>query len=82
MSVNIEDLERINARLRDIESNLRRVLLQLDMEWQEPTPTEGIPDQVIELVRAGDKIGAVKTYRELTGSSLGEANTIVDGIVL
>ena len=80
MAVDYEDLERINKRLRDIESNLQRVLTQLNMEWMEHQPTEGVPDEVIALANSGDKIGAVQRYRELTGSSLGEANEVVSAI--
>lgn len=82
MAANDEDLLRINERLRDLEANLRRVLTHLDMEWQQPTPTEGIPEEVLALVRDGNQIEAVKRYRELTGCSLGEANDIVGKIVL
>jgi ribosomal protein L7/L12 len=82
MAANDEDLKRIHDRLRDLESNVRRLLTHLDMEWQEPTPTEGVPDEVLALVRDGNQIEAVKRYREITGCSLGEANDIVGKIVL
>ena len=80
MAVDDEDLERINKRLRDIESNLQRVLTRLDMEWMEHQPADGVPADVVALANSGDKIGAVQRYRELTGSSLGEANEVVSAI--
>ena len=56
------------------------MLQQLNMEWQEHTPTEGVPADVVALAQSGDKIGAVQRYRELTGSSLGEAKDVVSTI--
>jgi ribosomal protein L7/L12 len=82
MSSYDDEFLRIAERLRTIESNLRRALQQLNLEWQEPSPTEGIPDEVVELVRAGDRIAAVKAYREITGASLGESNAVVQAIVV
>jgi ribosomal protein L7/L12 len=77
-----EEFLRINERLRSIESNLRRALQQLNLEWQEPSPTDGVPDEVVELVRAGDRIAAVKAYREITGESLGTSQQVVERIVI
>ena len=77
-----EEFLRINERLRSIESNLRRALQQLNLDWQEPSPTDGVPDEVVELVRAGDRIAAVKAYREITGESLGTSQQVVEGIVV
>jgi ribosomal protein L7/L12 len=77
-----EDIEQLAERLRTIESNLRRVLQSVNLEWMEPTPTDGVPPEVIELIKNGDRVGATKRYRELTGASLGEANDVVSKIAL
>ena len=37
-------------------------------------------DEVAALVHNGNKIGAIKRYRELTGASLGDAKAAVDRI--
>lgn len=37
-------------------------------------------DEVRELVRRGDKIAAIKRYREITGAGLAEAKSAVDSI--
>jgi len=42
--------------------------------------TEGVPQEVVALVRAGDMIGAIKRYRELTGFGLEEAKRVVEGL--
>jgi ribosomal protein L7/L12 len=76
-----DDLQRIHERLRAIESNLRRALQQVNLEWMEPTAAEGVPEDVIELAKRGDKIDAIKRYREHTDAGLAEAKEIVDRIV-
>ncbi len=74
------DLDRIHERLRSIESNLKRALQQLNLEWVEPTEVQGVPDEVVQLAKAGDFLSAIKRYRELTGVGLGEAKAIVEKI--
>jgi ribosomal protein L7/L12 len=50
-----------------------------------PTPEAvaglGVPQEVIDIVMSGDKIGAIKRYRELTGTDMHEAKDVVDNIV-
>ena len=41
---------------------------------------DGIPADVIGLVAAGQKIRAIKRYRELTGVELKEAKVIIDSL--
>jgi hypothetical protein len=41
---------------------------------------DDIPADVIGLVAAGQKIHAIKRYRELTGASLREAKAVIDGL--
>ncbi len=36
--------------------------------------------QVVEMVGSGNKIGAIKRYRELTGVGLAEAKTAIDNL--
>ena len=40
----------------------------------------GVSPEVVGLVRAGDKIGAIKRHIELTGVSLKAAKDVIDGI--
>jgi ribosomal protein L7/L12 len=39
-----------------------------------------VPVEVVELARAGRKTEAVTRYRELTGMTLVEAKSVVDGL--
>lgn len=36
--------------------------------------------RIVEMVGSGNKIGAIKLYRELTGAGLAEAKTAIDGL--
>jgi len=39
-----------------------------------------VPDEVVELARAGKTTQAISTYRRLTGATLVEAKRIVEGL--
>lgn len=43
-------------------------------------PSGGVPDDVVELARAGKTTQAISRLRHLTGASLLEAKRIVDGL--
>jgi len=43
-------------------------------------PGTGVPADVVDLARAGDILGAVKRYREITGVGFEEARDVVTGI--
>jgi ribosomal protein L7/L12 len=46
-----------------------------------PASTAAVEDpRLVELLHAGNKIGAIKLYRELTGVGLAEAKDAVEGI--
>ncbi|KKC02144.1 ribosomal protein L7/L12 [Mycobacterium nebraskense] len=40
----------------------------------------GVPAEVVGLARSGNKIAAIKRYRELTGAGLREAKEVVDSL--
>jgi ribosomal protein L7/L12 len=40
----------------------------------------GLMPDVLEMVAAGNKIGAIKRYRELTGGTLGDAKNAIDAL--
>jgi ribosomal protein L7/L12 len=39
-----------------------------------------VPDEVVELAASGDRLGAIKRFRELTGASFGQASEVVDAL--
>jgi ribosomal protein L7/L12 len=74
------DLQRVNERLRALEWNTQRALAAAGLTWEEAPPVPGVPADVLELVRAGNTIAAIKRYRELTGAGLGEAKAAIEGL--
>lgn len=66
-------LARNDRRLARIEHRLDLILDHLD-----PRPQDPRLDEVAGLARAGRKIEAIKTYREVTGAGLKEAKDAVD----
>jgi ribosomal protein L7/L12 len=76
-------LELINKRLDWIEESLMRVvgLQYKPMGRAASRPDEaGVPPEIVELVRAGKKLDAIKRYRELTGASGAQAQAVIDGV--
>jgi ribosomal protein L7/L12 len=74
-------IEAINKRLDWIEESLGRVvgLQYTPMGRAERRPDETpIPPEIQELIQQGKAKEAVKRYRELTGSSLEQAQAAID----
>ena len=68
-----EAINRIEQRLDLIEETLSR----LGHGHHRPDAS-GIPPDVLEFVRAGRKIEAIKRYRELTGVGLAQAREVIE----
>ena len=73
-----EMFERVNKRLRAIEEQL--ALLSQHAGIPYALPGEGVSPEVKALAAAGQKLEAIKKYRELTGAGFEEANEIVSGL--
>jgi ribosomal protein L7/L12 len=42
--------------------------------------SKSVPDEVVQLVDRGDRIGAIRKYRELTGCGSEEAKEVIAGL--
>ncbi len=77
----LEYIHGVNERLRALEEHAERVGRQLGVPFGGSSSTSGgVPEDVVALARAGNKIEAIKRYRELTGVDLRQAKDVVDGI--
>ena len=65
----------VAARLRPIDRKLDLVLAKLGID-----PYEGIDKRLVDLVRTGQKLEAIKLYRKETGCGLKEAKDYVEGL--
>jgi ribosomal protein L7/L12 len=68
-----------HKRVRELESKVAFLFEHLGLTY-EPEPADRVPQEVIDLVRQGDKIGAIKALREAEQVDLAEAKALVEEI--
>lgn len=71
-------VDQIFERLRELEAQMARVSAAAGVPYE--VPGAGVPQEVIDLAQAGDRMGAIKKYRELTGAGAAEAQEAVAGL--
>ncbi len=77
----LEDVMRLEAQLRDVEYNIKRLLGNAGLSWEPaPPPGSDVPPGVMEALEAGDLMAAYKAYRGATGVGLKEAQEAVEAI--
>jgi ribosomal protein L7/L12 len=70
-------------RLRQLEEQVERLSVQAGMPWSAamtPEAAGGVDSEVVALAHSGQKIEAIKRYRELTGAGLAEAKQAVEAL--
>jgi hypothetical protein len=65
------------ARLSRLEAKVDLLLKNANIKYD---PTVNVPPDVVEALRRGAKIDAIKRYREATGVGLKEAKDFVEGL--
>jgi ribosomal protein L7/L12 len=74
-------MDDLDFRLRQLEEQVERLSVQAGMPWSAAmTPDGGVDAQVVALAQSGQKIEAIRRYRELTGIGLAEAKQVVEGL--
>ncbi len=71
-------IDQVFERLRGIEAQLAILSEQAGVPYS--APSQEAPAEVVQLVEAGDRIGAIRKYRELTGCGMDEAKEVVAGL--
>jgi ribosomal protein L7/L12 len=83
--IKLADLDReiaeIKTRLEKIESQLGLLYRSLGITTKE-APHRKVSPELLELVKKGDKIAAIKAFREETGASLKDAKEFIESLVL
>jgi len=74
----VDDEVQIAYRLAQLERRVDAIMRHLGIA--EPTIATTASARVQELARQGDKIHAIKQYREETGVGLAEAKAVVDNL--
>jgi ribosomal protein L7/L12 len=72
------DVERLEAKVAKLEALLYTVCDTVGIPYQRPGT--GLTQDVVDLARTGDRLGAIKRYREVTGASLDEARAALADI--
>ncbi len=72
----------LQSRVRELEDKLQFLYHRLNIDYANASPDTdpALSPQIQEALRRGDKLGAIKIYRELTNAGLAEAKKAVDEI--
>jgi ribosomal protein L7/L12 len=71
----------LKSRIGELEDKLQAVYRRLNMDYTDPPDADpAYSPQIQDALRRGNKIEAIKIYRELTGVGLAEAKQIIDGV--
>ncbi len=73
------ELFKLRQRVEKLERQVAALLHHLNITYQEE-PGAGVSPEIMELVRQGKKIEAIKRYREETGVGLREAKTYIESL--
>ncbi len=68
-------VDQIFERLRAIEQQLAVLSEKAGVPYE--SAASEAPDEVVELVQAGDRMGAIRKYRELTGAGMEAAQEAI-----
>jgi ribosomal protein L7/L12 len=66
----------VGERLAAIEAQLAILSEKAGVPYERPS--EGVPQEIVDLVHAGNKLEAIRQYRILTGASLADAQKVVE----
>jgi ribosomal protein L7/L12 len=68
-------VDQIFERLRAIEAQLTVLSEKAGVPYE--VASQNAPAEVVELVGSGDRMGAIRKYRELTGAGMEEAQEAI-----
>lgn len=72
------DILLLKSRINELEDRLNDLYQRLGIEYEDPDSDPIRSPQVQEALRRGNKIEAIKIYRELKGVGLAEAKEAID----
>ncbi|GJQ36602.1 MAG: hypothetical protein JETCAE01_26120 [Anaerolineaceae bacterium] len=72
------DYNSLKARVAELEDRLNYIYTHFGLSYNQ-NPANKDP-RIIDLIRSGNKIGAIKLYREMTNAGLAEAKGVIDHI--
>ena len=72
------DILLLRSRINELEDRLNFLYQRLGIEYADPNSDPAGSPQIQEALRRGNKLEAIKIYRELTGVGLAEAKEAID----
>lgn len=72
------DIQLLKSRINELEDRLNFLYRRLNIEYADPGANPLFPPEIQEALRRGNKIEAIKIYRELTGVGLAEAKQAIE----
>ena len=72
------DLQLLRSRINELEDKLKLVYRHLNIEYGDSAHDPMLSPQLQAALRSGNKIEAIKIYRELTGVGLAEAKEAIE----
>ena len=71
------EIQLLRSRVNELEDRLKFIYRRLNIEYVDPNSDPVLSTQVQEALKRGNKIEAIKIYRELTGTGLAEAKAVI-----
>jgi len=72
------EVQLLRSRVNELEDRLKFLYQRLNIDYANPNSDPILSPQIQDALRRGNKIEAIKIYRELTGVGLAEAKQAVD----
>ena len=72
------EIQLLRSRINELEDRLKFIYRRLNIEYADPNSDPVLSAQVQAALKRGNKIEAIKIYRELTGKGLAEAKDAID----
>lgn len=72
------DVLLLKSRINELEDRLNYLYRRLNIEYADPNSDPTLSPQIQDALRRGNKIEAIKIYRELMGVGLAEAKDAID----
>lgn len=72
------EIQLLRSRVNELEDRLKFIYRRLNIEYADPSSDPVLSPQIQDALRRGNKIEAIKLYRELTGVGLAEAKDVID----
>lgn len=72
------EIQQLRSRVNELEDRIKFLYRKFNIDYVNPGSDPVLSPQIQDALRRGNKIEAIKIYRELTGAGLAEAKDVID----